>query len=156
MTPLEERVQTARDELFPRYDALNALWLKVEEQLTATHIPRPVVRAYSHALDPNGSSDSDEIHDCLGLQKIRGKWRICYSLFYDTNPIYEDWKPITECSAHIRVEAAKHVEVFRKAIVDSAESFIPHVDDAIDRLATFLGLATPPAHQDSQVNHQHD
>lgn len=92
------------------------------------------------------------IHKHLGLRKIRGKWRICYCLYYyDAFPDREDWTPITECSAEIRVEAARHVEALREAIVKSAEGFISRVDKAISRLATTVGLTTSPESQDGLV-----
>ena len=157
---LDERAQNARDMLFERYDVLNAHWLQVEEQLTAFHIPRSVSYAYKKYPDPDGA-EGGMIHKRLGLRKIRGKWRICYCLYYyDAFPDMEDWTPITECSAEIRVEAARHVEGLREAIVKSAESFISRVDKAISSLATAVGLPTSTESQGSladraKLNGQH-
>jgi hypothetical protein len=75
------------------------------------------------------------IRECLGLQKIRGKWRICHGLDYDVFPDREHWTPITECSAQVRVEAAEHLDKLREAVVKSAENFISRVDEAIEALA---------------------
>ncbi len=148
---LDERAQNARDTLFKRYDVLNALWLQAEEQLTAFHVPRPASYAYLEYDDPD--SPLAMIHERLGLQKIRGKWRICHGLDYDVWPDREQWTPITECSAEIRVRAVRYVQDLRKAIVDDAERFIPQVEEAIHTLATTVGLSTSTESQDVLANH---
>lgn len=134
---LDERAQIARDALFNRYDTLNALWLNAEEQLTQFHIPRPVYYTYDKYQDPN-----DELGalTCkrLGLRRIRGKWRICYELYEEWHDRELGWTPITECSADIRVEAAKHLDGLREAVVKFAEDFIPKVDEAVKVLADTL------------------
>lgn len=135
---LNERAQNAHDELFVRYDKLNALWLEAEEQLTQLHIPRPVECIY-HDYEPDSRDPNFRIAECLGLQKIKGKWRICYGAYdLSSEPEPSDWTPITDCSASIRVEAAEHLPKLRKAVVESAEKFIPKVDSAIMQLAEAL------------------
>lgn len=138
MTP-EERAHSARDILFKRYDELNALWLQAEEQLTQFHIPRPVYYKYDEYQDPNGQQGATT-SKYLSLQKIKGKWRICHSL-------YEDWcdhehglTPITECSAQVRIEAVEHFDKFRTKVVKSTEDFIPEVDEAIKKLDSSIRL----------------
>ncbi len=137
---LDERAEKARKELFARYDQLNALWLKAEERLTRLHIPRPVQFIYASRShhDPDFLPGDPECA-CLGLQKVKGKWRICYGEYYSCSQPDADWQPITECSAEVRVEAAKHLPGLEKAIVESAEKFIPKVDTAIKQLADALG-----------------
>ena len=135
---LEERAKIARDSLFHQYDELNALWLQAEEQLTQFHIPRPVFYPYAHYHAPDNPPDA-LTSKYLALEKVKGKWRICAGL-------YDEWcdrdygcTPITECSAHIRVEAAKHLDKLRAKVVESAEDFIPKVDEAIKKLAAAVG-----------------
>ncbi|HEY7423556.1 MAG TPA: hypothetical protein VH682_04870 [Gemmataceae bacterium] len=136
---LEERAQKAREELFERYDQLNALWLKAEEHLTKYHIPCPVQFMYSYTPDDVRCNNEIPECECLGLQKVKGKWRICYGEYYSCNQPDADWQPITECSAEIRVRAARHLPGLEKAVVESAERFIPKVDSAIKQLAEILG-----------------
>ena len=138
---LEERAQKARDTLFSRYDVLNALWLNAEGQLTQFHIPCPVYCKYDEHRDPKDGSGA-ATSKYLSLQKIKGKWRICYGVIYDwdLDPGYAwevdpGWTPITECSAQVRVEAARHLDKLREQVVKSAEDFITEVDEAIDTLA---------------------
>ncbi len=130
---LNQRAQKAREELFNRYDALNALWLKAEEEITKLHIPHGVSYVYNDDL--NGCYPSD----CLGVMKIKGKWRICHGSYLPScEPEPDDWTPIVECSAVIRVEVVKHLPRLRQAVIEAAEKFIPRVDKAIKNLEKVL------------------
>jgi hypothetical protein len=144
---LEERAESARATLFDRYDALNALWLQAEEQLTRFHIPRPAYHSYDEYQDfgnPPGAMTSK----CLSLQKVKGKWRICYGLYDEWCDRDYGWTPITECSAQVRVEAARHVDKLREKVVKTAEDFIPRVDEAIQTLAATVGQLVSIESQD--------
>jgi hypothetical protein len=134
---LNQRAEKARKELFSRYDQLNALWEEAEERLTRYHVPCPVQHIYHHSRGLQ-SDDGPECV-CLGLQKIKGKWRICYGEYFSCNQPDAEWQPITECSAEIRVEAARYLPGLENAVVESAEKFIPRVDSAIQALAEALG-----------------
>jgi hypothetical protein len=132
-------------QLFDRYDRLNSLWEQAEKQLIALHVPRPVRHAYlSYPMSENSSA---YLNHCLGLQKIKGSWRICYAVDYDYNRADRepDWTPISECSATIRVHAAPHLPGLRSAALASSEKFIPEVDKAIDELAKGIAEAGDPA-----------
>jgi hypothetical protein len=130
---LDQRAQKAREELFKRYDALNTLWLKAEEGITKLHIPHAVEVVYGDYPDGHPC-------ECLSIVKIKGKWRICQGSYshgsYPEGP--DDWTPIVECSAAIRVEAVKHLPKLREAIVVAAEKFIPRVNQAIATLERAL------------------
>ena len=127
---LEERAERTRETLFDRYDALNALWLEAEEQLTRLHIPRPVYHEDNQYQDP-ANEPGAMTSQYLSLQKAKGKWRICHGLSDDWCGRDYGWTPITECSAEVRVEAAMHVDKLRAKVVKSAEDFISTVDEAI-------------------------
>jgi hypothetical protein len=140
---LNQRAEKARKELFARYDQLNALWEKAEERLTRFHVPTAVQTISVDYCDEDGNPDSDPdsgaLGFCLGLQKIKGKWRICYGEYYSPNQREADWQPITECSAEIRVDAVRLLPHLEMAVVESAEKFIPRVDSAIQSLTEALG-----------------
>jgi hypothetical protein len=125
MSTMLERAAAAKQALFQRYDELNALWIDAEDQINQLHIPVSV----SHICYSYGQCD--ELSECLGLQKVKGKWRICHATFHDQFPEDEEWTPIVECSALIRVNFTKYLEGFREKVVRSAEEFIPKVDEAI-------------------------
>jgi hypothetical protein len=139
---LEQRAQSARKHLFERYDQLNVFWLKAEEMLTKKyHIPHTIQFDYSYP-------DECEIHqlghylcDCLGLEKIKGKWRLCHGQYHINGPQeVEEWTPVVDCSVSTRVAAAKHVYLkgLEEEIVNSSERFGPRVDKAIQELSQFL------------------
>jgi len=131
---LDQRAEIARKELFARYDQLNALWIKAEERLTKYHIPHAVEFNYcSYRIDYNDPS-AGEMLDYLSLQKVKGKWRICFGSCYYLGPGPSEWTPIVDCSAEIRVNAAKYLPGLETAVVESAERFIPRVDSAIRAL----------------------
>jgi hypothetical protein len=138
---LDQRAQQARTELFLRYDAINDLWRRAEEQLTKYHIPRPVF--YEFPDDPDPEEDLEPGIpgiQCLALAKFNGKWRILFGCYPDAEDRRElgGWKPIVDCSAQERVEAAKHFPGFRLAVIESAEEFISEVDGAKQTLAEAL------------------
>lgn len=140
---LNERAQKARKALFNRYDQLNALWERAEEELTRLHIPHPIEFVYRHYEDDWRDPSGAQIAQCLGIQKIKGKWRICHGTYVMPHePGPDDWTPITDCSGDVRIEAARHLLALKQAIVEAAERFIPRADAAIAALAESLGL--PP------------
>jgi hypothetical protein len=133
---LDQRAKTAREELFRRYDALNALWLKAEEDISKLHIPHDVEYPYQTYDIIEQKPDS-----YLAVVKIKGKWRICQGTYRDwceAGPA--EWTPIVECSAAIRVYCAKYLPALREAVIKAAESFIPKVDAAIEKLSDALGV----------------
>jgi hypothetical protein len=139
-----DRAQKVRATLFARYDQLNALWQRAEAELTRNHIPRPVHFEYYHyPLDPD-QPDREQVCECLGLQKINGKWRLCHGVYvagsWGSEP--SDWKPMIESSGEDRVRAAEHLPAFRDAVIDSAERFVEEVDRAIKAMSDALGVPT--------------
>jgi hypothetical protein len=139
-TSLDSRAEKARTALFERYDQLNALWDTAEKQITKFHIPRPVCYEYDSLchFDPQfGEEPYGGI--CLGVQKVKGEWRICHGYYHYNDPNDDhDWKPISECSAEIRVSAVDHIAELRQRVVETAEKFIPLVDTAIETLRSFV------------------
>lgn len=141
MATLEARAKNARQSLFQRYDQLNALWEKAEEQITKFHIPRPVCYEYEALCAFQYGEEEPYEGCCLGVQKVKGKWRICHGTYYYCAPPGDDepdWKPIIECSAEVRASAVEHLEGLREKVVESAEKFVPVVEEAIEKLRRFV------------------
>jgi hypothetical protein len=136
---LDQRAQNVRTQLFDRYDQLNALWQKAEERLTKNHIPRPVEHIYSEFDLVEGDPNAGIGWHCLGLQKIKGKWRICHGTYCYSQSGPDDWTPIVDCAAPIRVRTTKYLLDLEEAAMKSAETFVPVVDEAIKTLAKVLG-----------------
>lgn len=133
------RARTASDELFSKYDRLNDLWNQVEVRLTKYHIPRPVDFTYaSYFPDAEYEHHGVERHDMLGIQKVKGEWRICLGSSDDIHPEEDNWTLVSECSALLRVQAAKHLSGLEEAIISDAEGFISIVEQAILEMSNFL------------------
>ena len=137
---LSQRAEKAREALFGRYDQLNSLWMRAQEELTKLHIPRPVSYSY-RSYKEDYYDPSTQVDFCLGIQKIKGKWGICHAIDHPCDGDYDpEWTPIAECSVEVRVQAAKYVPQLKEAVVKSAETFIATVDEAIGELNNALSL----------------
>jgi len=138
---ISTRREESRETLFRLYDELNSLWLEAEKRLTEGHIPRSVCHVYAECeLDWRGPNRGT-ISYCLGLQKVKGKWRICHSSYLawcEPEPEGNDWTAIADCSAEIRVNAAEYLPGLEEEIVKSAEGFVPMVEKAIQTLQRSL------------------
>jgi hypothetical protein len=139
----DERAEQARNALFSRYDRLNNLWLQAEKELAKFHIPRTAEFCYQ-CYDDNGR-EGELLKEYLGVRKIKGKWRICLGSYRrrtladeDPEGVNDEWTPITDCSAETRVWAVEYLPQLLEAVVKSAETFIPEVDHAIDKLRKAL------------------
>lgn len=130
---VSQRAAIARKSLHDRYDELNDLWLRAEEQLAKYHIPIEVDCVY-RSWDVEGTPWSQG--KSLGMRKLgNSKWRICFAHWHEGYPEEDlSWIPIVDCPVEIRVEAAEHLNDLREAIVKSSEQFIPKVDAAIAAL----------------------
>lgn len=128
-----ESPHVVQDKLFKLYDELNRVWLVLEKKLTENHIPHPICYIY-HSYSPDGRSPHAEVHDCLGIQKVKGQWRICHGTYDYSEPEPSVWTPITECSALVRVNVAKHIEGLEDAIAKASERFVPKVEKAIKQI----------------------
>jgi hypothetical protein len=124
-----------RESLEERLNRLNALWEQIEEKLIALQTPRQVSVVYDSQTNPE---TGEIIHSMLGLAKIGGNWRLCHDFLHDSDPFESNWKPITDCSAEIRVEAAQHVTKLKEEIIRTAEEFLPKIDNAIASLDKML------------------
>jgi len=130
---LAQRAVEARTALFTRYDQLNALFEEAEQEFTRHHLPRGVEFAYREHFDEQGQGTVF----ALGIQKVKGKWRLCHTSYYFPHGYYEgdyEWVPLVEASAENRVRAAEHVVKLREMIVETLEKFVPETDEAITKL----------------------
>ncbi|MGV3608928.1 MAG: hypothetical protein ACO1RA_21165 [Planctomycetaceae bacterium] len=136
---IDERCREVNQTLAALYKNLNDTWEQIEKKLRTLVPPREVWFAYHKADDDPRSGHGGCYCFCLGLIKYRGDWRICRGMYYEPQEGEpESWKPIVECSVSERVEAVKHVDGLRDAILDSAERSVPTVTMAIAELAKAL------------------
>ena len=86
---------------------------------------------------------AERILDFCGTwhRKVKGEWRICHGSYPYDSPIQEtDWKPITECSASVRVTAVEHLPALHELVIESAEDFVETVNKAIKNLRRSVSL----------------
>lgn len=130
---LAQRAVDARTALFSRYDQLNALFTEAEEELTKHHLPRGVEFSYRQNFDEQGQG----MAYAVGIQKVKGKWRLCHTSYYYPHGYYEgdyEWTPLVEAGAETRVHAAGHVAKLKEKIVEELEKFVSETDAAIKQL----------------------
>jgi hypothetical protein len=146
---LDERAQKACEELSARYKKLDELWQQAEKEILRFHIPCGVVYEYdNHCIDAEETSDV-HVSYCLGIQEVYGELRICHSSYsywanyaseyHESEPV---WTPICECSPEVRVRAVEHLPGLREKVVETAEHFIPKVDEAIIKISRVLPAAS--------------
>lgn len=132
---LEERNSTTIDRAEPMFAQVNSNWEKVESYLKAKGVLHSVEHSFGQLekwLDP-GTCDTfgDRL---IGIQRVKGKWRVCYGTFYYCDPNGEtDWTPITECSMEIRIELLEHVPKLFEALVVANEKYIPTLEKAVEK-----------------------
>jgi hypothetical protein len=136
--PADERQQQVVEALGKRYKQLNALWEAAEASLKKIPIPLDVpLLLKSYDADP--ARPGEQIRTYLGFVRSKGGWRICYCTEHDGFPQYDnDWKPITECSVDIRLEAVPRIGELRELVLKKAEECVPTLDKAIEDLRNTL------------------
>ena len=64
--------------------------------------------------------------------RSKGGWRICVDTSHDNHPMEEmNWRPITEWSVDIRLEAVPHLSKLRELVLKAAEECVPTFEKAI-------------------------
>lgn len=143
---LKARANRTRQVLFGKYDQLNALWAEAEKRIVQQHIPQTVYYCHKRLGQGPLHEDPPFLACYIGLAKIKGEWRICVGSVWEDHDEEPDWTPITDCSIEVRVELAEHLAALQLAAVESAEKFVPKVDEAISRLSELLGVPADDEH----------
>ena len=150
---LKSRLLQAKQTLNEWYDALNAAWKEAEDILISINLARNVVvHLYDEdpgefgpyfpdrdkVLDPNSIKSDGWSHYLAFTNRGAEPWHICYvsvptDLEWD-NPYAGEWKPILECSAQIRMEAAAYLPKLLLAVVEEAEKLGSDVEGAVGLL----------------------
>jgi hypothetical protein len=120
------------------FEELNEAWKQAEATLKKFHLPDNVwIISHSEWDDP--AEPRGQFHYLLGYVWYRGTWRICHDTDYDCHPDEpRDWKPITECSADVRVKAAPQFAKLHEKVVEAAQAYVPVVKSAADELKMTL------------------
>ena len=136
--PDTQHEQQIIEALTGRYDQIEALWNKAEEDLKRFRIPHAVEHCY--ASDYEGYPT----HYSLVWMRYGKGWRIChevrtaYSEIDEKHPDECEWKPIIECSLDVRLAMIPHFEALRKKVIEAAEKAVPTLDEAISSFRKIL------------------
>ena len=125
MNSLEQRNAKAINDAAPLYERINNAWAKAEEYIRDIGVLAPVEFCY----------DEDEVQ-AFGVQKRKGKWRICVGE-YDNNDNVE-WTPISDCSLDLRVTMMAHVPSLIEKVVEENELAVPSLQKVAEHLEASL------------------
>jgi hypothetical protein len=139
--PKDEREQQIIKALKGRYDEIEALWTKAEEDLKRFRIPHRVEHCYDSNYDCGGYPE----HRALWWARYGKGWRIvhevriAYSEIDDGRPDEScEWKPITECPLDVRLSMISEFENLRRKVIEAAEKAVPTLDEAISSFHKIL------------------
>lgn len=142
---LTERSRNAAIKLGERYDRLNSLWEEAENLLRTSRVSRPVHVEFSDPdfsdLDP---SLGEEYLCALGVDRVKGKWAICYTRYHGSErdePHWggpTDWYLITEAPAETRLQFWPYFERLYQKVVETAEEAVADYDKAIEEFGEVL------------------
>ncbi len=140
---LDKRNLEINKALESRFAQLNSAIEAHEKKFKEMMVPKDTWIIYDcyQDADPASGQPWGEHQSHVGMIKLRGAWRLCYAehyLSYQHEEPEVDWKPLVEASIEIRIEAAKHIEALREAIVKAKEELVPEVEKAIATLAQSL------------------
>jgi hypothetical protein len=133
----------ASDPLLARYDELNALWNKAEEDFSAMRVPHCVpheVRRVSYG-PPEENCPPHDVVTFLQWDRYNNQWRIlvAHHVYYDTGGDEAgDVKPVAESPMDVRVKMAAHLGELRRKMKDAREAYIPEVAEAIAQMKQAL------------------
>lgn len=130
-----------------KYDQLNQLWVKAEDNLRQFQAPYTVEYRYQSYVDHEVAehvANNLKTHDCLGWTRIGTQWRICIASYTDS-PFGDDeygpcidWKPITESAIWYRQSMTTHFPKLRDKVIEAAKNTLQEIEDAISELSSML------------------
>ena len=143
--PLSEEERIVLD-TEKRYDQLNSLWKKAEEQVKRFMVSSEVKHIYRTDVDysdPRSVEEDMAQYHCIAWAKAKGSYRLCYGYFDDRWAMHEpdasyDFTPILDASLEIRKACVPFFSDLRTKVVEAAKESIPELDDSIAQLSQAL------------------
>lgn len=141
---LIERNRMALKQVSPLFDQLNDSWAKIEDFFRRQGILQSAEHSYGELKHWHNPAESEVYGEKLiGVQKIKGKWRICYGEFHHQHGD-SDWTPVSDCNVDVRTEMLNHVGKLFEVLVDANEKYVPELEQAVVKSHSVLdelGLA---------------
>ena len=136
---LKKRNHEALSEVAPLFDQLNAAWEKIEDFFRSQGILAPTYISYAPLECWHNSVEPETVGELvLGIEKIKGKWRICHSAYDYRQGEVGTWTPVSDCSTELRTELLDHVGKLFEKLVESNEKYVPEVQKAVAKSAAVL------------------
>lgn len=127
---LIERNKAAIKQASPLLDKISKSWDDIEEFFRSQGILRGASIGYGTIYE-DPLEESPVGQDLLGIQKVKGAWRICVgSDMYRRPDCSPNWKPIGEASTQLRIDLLEHVHALFAAMVKSNEEYIKEIEEA--------------------------
>ena len=140
---LIKRNQKALKQAAPLFDRINHAWDEIEDFFRKQGVLRPASFTYRNWSESNGQGEWGG-QRLLGVEKVKGKWRICHGDLYDNGPLDVSWMPMAECGIELRIEMLEYVGELFAVMVKSNEEYIAEIEQAValsDEVLANLGLS---------------
>lgn len=123
----------------PLFDELNSAWEKIEKFFRTQGILQSAFFPYGVETRWYNQAESEVVGEYLiGIQKVKGKWHVCYGTRDLSDYEISDWTPIAECSTELRIELLNHVDKLFEKLVEANEKFVPEIEQAVAKSQAVL------------------
>lgn len=135
---LIQRNQAALAKASPLLDKLSKSWEQIEQFFRKQGILRGA--RYQYGSIYGDFPREDELGaKLLGVQKVKGTWRICYGEELYTHPDRDvDWVPVGDAPTAIRIGLLEHVGPLFEAMVKSNEGYLEEIEQAAAKAQSVL------------------
>ncbi len=125
----------AGNELLECYKEIAEAWVKAEQLLSLSHVPKEV-RVLVHDFGHNEESPEESIY--LGYVRLGGQWRICeVTVEIDCqNESYE--RAIEDCPLDVRLEMLDHFDKLYAEVLKTTKDYVPKVKDRVSKFLASL------------------
>lgn len=128
---LVKRNQSILASASPLFEKLNQAWGEIDDFFRRNGV---LVGCFV----PVGYYYEDDRHDMqpigeyvLGIQKIKGSWRVCYGTFDYRHASEISWTPVTECPIQERMDLLESVALLFGKVVETNEKYLEEIDAAV-------------------------
>ena len=128
-----------------RYDKLNALWKKAEDDLREYLVPVEVIHEYKRSSHPDENLSRQygfEVAYCLAWTKTKTGWHLCHGYLDESwnggDDVEYSFTPILDSSIDRRNECVPVFKDLKNKVIEQAKQLVPKLDDNIASLAEAL------------------
>ncbi len=138
---IDQSPKTLKAVISQRYDKLNAVWKKAEDDLREYLVPFEVVHEYKRTPHPNEELSRQygfDVAECLAWTKTRTGWHLCHGYLDESSNGGENveysYTPILDSSIDRRNECVIAFKDLKKKVIETAQQLVQKLDDNIASL----------------------